>query len=195
MFKLITLTFSLFFIIDSIGAIPVFLFFTKKLIQKEIIKTALLSSFIAGIILLFFAILGRTILSYFEVSIAALKVGGGLLLLYMVFEMIFAGQLFYQKADIKSLVVSPLAIPMLAGPGSMSFAMISFMSLEGFEKFYLILAIFLASLLSGIVLSMSSLLHKILGEESIRAMEKVTAIIISFIALEMIMSGIKVYFF
>jgi len=171
-----------------------FFFLLRKILTKKTrIITAFTSCFIAGLILIF-AVFGNTILGYFDVSIEGLKVGAGLLLMYIAFEMIFAGQLFYQRTSIKSFIVSPLAIPMLAGPGSMSFAMISFVNLSGFNRLNILLAILFASFFSGVVLSLSSFFHKILNNEIIRGIEKVTAVVVSFIAAEMIMSGIKSIF-
>lgn len=186
----------LFILMDFIGTIPVFLSLTNHVSSKERFRIAILASLTAGGIVLAFALIGQVILQYFSLSIEAIRVGGGLLLLYIAFEMILSGQSMYaQTGERDHIIVSPLAIPMLAGPGSMTFAMISWLELPGMEKAYLIGAIAIVSILGAIILSLSTLIHKLLGTALTRGLEKITAVIVSFIALEMIMSGIKQYFF
>ncbi len=194
--KLLSFVIPLFILMDFIGTMPVFLSLTKEAKTREKVKIAIFSSLIAGGIVLVFALIGNGILNYFDLSIEAVRVGGGLLLLYIAFEMILSGQSAYEKTkDTKSIIVSPLAIPMLAGPGSMSFAKISYLELQGIDKIWLLVAILVTVAIGAILLSLSSLVQKLLGKEFVRGLEKVTAVVVSFIALEMIMSGIKVYFF
>jgi|CXWL01.1.fsa_nt_gi multiple antibiotic resistance protein len=193
--QLISIVIPIFFLMDFIGTIPVFVSLTKDYRQNERLKTAILSSLIACTIVLFFAVLGEYIMQYFGLSIAALQVGGGLLLMYIAFEMIFCGQAAYQDVDNKNIIVSPLAIPMLAGPGSMSFAMISFIQLQGSEKFLIPMAMVMVFILGASLLACSSWLNRILGKEFVRGLEKVTAVLLAVIASEMILKGIKMYFF
>jgi len=198
MSKIISLAIPLFILMDFIGTIPVFLALTQAWQQRERIRIAIAASLLAGAIVLVFAVSGRQILNYFALSVEAARVGGGLLLLYIAFEMILSGKMVYMgtaNLSARNLIVSPLAIPMLAGPGSMTFAMIAFLGLEGIEKAYLFVAIVLAVLFGAGLLSLSSLVHKFLGPEFARGLEKITAVVISFVALEMIMSGIKTFFF
>ena len=194
--KILSFAIPLFILMDFIGTIPVFLSLTKDAIRNERIRIAIWSSLIAGLIVGVFAISGQAILDYFDISIEAVRVSGGLLLLYIAFQMIMSGKVGYENVtDKKSIIVSPLAIPILAGPGSMSFAMIAYLSLQGGEKFYLLAAILIVSFIGAITLSFSSFINDLLGKEFMRGLEKIMAIVISFIALEMIMSGIKAYFF
>jgi multiple antibiotic resistance protein len=193
---LVACAITIFFLMDFIGTIPVFISLTRERAHKEKIRIAVLSSIIAGLIVLIFALLGQAILAHFDLSIEALRVGGGLMLLYIAFEMIFTGQSMYDRAtDTKSIIVSPLAIPMLAGPGSMSFAMISYVDANGFDKMLVLGAVILASLTGACLLSFSAVISRALGKEPIRGLEKITAILLAVIACEMIMSGIKGYFF
>lgn len=196
--KFLSLFIPVFILMDFIGTIPIFVSLTKKFTRRDRIRIAFSSSIIAGIIVLVFSVLGQEIMNYFYISIEAVKVGGGLLLLYIAFQMILSGQLNYENhipESRKSIVVSPLAIPMLAGPGSMTFGMISFLKLEGSEKLYLIAAVVSAVIAGALLLSVSTLIDKFLGQEFTKGLEKIMAIVVSFISLEMIMSGVKGYFF
>jgi len=197
--KFISLFIPMFILMDFIGTIPVFISLTQDKEPRERTKIAILASVVAGVIVSVFALSGKQLLGYFDISIEAVKVGGGLLLLYIAFEMILSGQSLYDKSEDdseeRSIIVSPLAIPMLAGPGSMTFAMIAFLESPGVGRVYLFAAIILSVICGAMLLSVSSFIPKILGNEFTRGLEKITAIVVSFIALEMIMSGIQGYFF
>lgn len=192
---LLSFIIPLFILMDFIGTIPVFISLTKNSDEKMRIRVAVLASLLAGFMVLVFALLGNALLSYFDISLEAVRVGGGILLLYIAFEMILSGQSMYEAPkDAKNIIVSPLAIPMLAGPGCMSFAMISYISLQGIEKMYILAAILITTIIGAFVLASSSFIHRVAGDNFTRGLEKVTAVIISFVALEMILSGVKVYF-
>lgn len=196
--RFLSLFIPMFILMDFIGTIPVFIALTKKFSQGDRVRIAFSSSAIAGVIVLFFSILGRQIMNYFYISIESVKTGGGLLLLYIAFQMILSDHLSDEKkgsARLKNIVVSPLAIPMLAGPGSMTFGMISYLGLQGLDKFYFIISVAAAVIIGAMLLALSSYIERLLGTEFVRGLEKIMAVLVSFIALEMMMSGIKSYFF
>lgn len=196
--KFLSIFIPMFILMDFIGTIPLFITLTRLCSQKERFRIAFMSSIIAGIIVILFSILGRQIMNYFNISIEAIKAGGGLLLLYIAFRMILSGHSPEAESDpvrIKNITVSPLAIPMLAGPGSMTFGMVTYLGLKEWEKLYLIISIASAVLIGSLLFSFSLYIEKLLGTEFVTGMEKIVAILVSFIALEMLMSGIKSYFF
>jgi len=198
MARFLSIFIPMFILMDFIGTIPLFLSLTKKYSQRDKIRIAFTASAIAGIIVTIFSILGRQIMNYFNISLEAVKVGGGLLLLYIAFQMILSNHSSDEKNDpvkLRNITVSPLAIPMLAGPGSMAFGMISYLSLDGLEKLYLFISLITAVIIGSLLLSASSFIEKLLGTEFVKGMEKIMAVLVSFIALEMIMNGIKSYFF
>jgi small neutral amino acid transporter SnatA (MarC family) len=89
--------------------------------------------------------------------------------------MILSGQLnseSSQPESRRSIIVSPLAIPMLAGPGSMTFGMISYLKLQGAEKFYLIAAVVTAVVAGALLLSVSTLIDRMLGRSSQRGLRR-----------------------
>jgi len=196
--RILSLYAPLFILMDFIGTIPVFLSLTQQATGKERVRVAVLSTLVAGAIVLAFAVGGRGLQSYFGLSVEAIKAGGGMLLLYIAFHMIFAGsatQVGNDGTDLKNIIVSPLAIPMLAGPGSITYAMVSSLELHGTDQLYLLAAIGMAVVGGTIVLAASALLHRLLGAEFTRGLEKMTAVVVSFIALEMILSAIRSYLF
>ena len=185
----------LFILMDFIGTIPVFIGLTQDYPFRERIRIAVLASVVAGGIVVAFALFGKGLMHYFAVSIEAVKVGGGLLLLYIAFMMIMGGQsLADDKGGQQSIIISPLAIPMLAGPGCMTFAMVKYLELPPEGRFMLFVAIGSSVVAGAGLLSVSSVILKAFGKAFTRGLEKLTAVVVSFIALEMIMGGLKMYF-
>ena len=198
MTTILSLFVPLFVLMDFIGTMPVFISLTRAMTTRVRRRTAVEASAVAGLIVFGFAVIGHSLLDYFSLSIEAVRVGGGLLLLYIAFGMILSSPYDPGKnpeGGSAGIVVSPLAIPLLAGPGSMTFAMIAWLDLPGWEKLYLVAALVLAVIAGAALLLASSVINRLLGYEFTRGLEKITAVIVSFIALEMIMSGIKAYFF
>ncbi len=198
MTTILSLFVPLFVLMDFIGTMPVFISLTRAMTARVRRRTAIEASAVAGAIVFGFAVIGHSLLEYFSLSIEAVRVGGGLLLLYIAFGMILSSPYDPGKnpeGGSAGIVVSPLAIPLLAGPGSMTFAMIAWIDLPGWEKLYLVAALILAVIAGAALLLASSVINRLLGYEFTRGLEKITAVIVSFIALEMIMSGIKTYFF
>ena len=198
MTTILSLFVPLFVLMDFIGTMPVFISLTRAMTVRVRRRTAVEASAVAGLIVFGFAVIGHSLLDYFSLSIEAVRVGGGLLLLYIAFGMILSSPYDPGKnpeGGSAGIVVSPLAIPLLAGPGSMTFAMIAWIDLPGWEKLYLVAALALAVVAGAALLLASSVINRLLGYEFTRGLEKITAVIVSFIALEMIMSGIKTYFF
>ena len=119
---------TLFVTVDPIGNAPLFLGITIGLSTKERRAVALRGVVVAFVILALFAITGTSILDAMGISIDAFRVAGGLLLFYTAFEMIYEKRQERKeevsqsamKDHIANISVFPLAIPLLAGPGTIS---------------------------------------------------------------------------
>lgn len=191
----LTSAITIFVLMDSIGTIPIFMGLTSHVSPHRRVRMGLMASLIAGVVVLVFALFGQAILNQFGVSIGALRIGGGLLLLYISFEMLFSGQSMYKDAlDTRSIVISPLAIPMLAGPGSMSYAMVAYVNTDTTGRMAVILAIVVASAAGAVLLALAGAITKFLGKEVLRGVERIAAILLSIIAAQMIMLGIHAFF-
>ncbi|MDC0997600.1 MarC family protein, partial [Candidatus Pelagibacter sp.] len=123
-------TFFLYFIvIDPLGNTPLFLSITQHMEAKQKIKVALSATIIATIILLFFALLGSSLLTYLNISYPAFTIGGGIILLIIAIEMLFdkRQQRKGEDLDLNSDNVSifPLATPIIAGPAAITSVIVS----------------------------------------------------------------------
>ena len=143
--------FSLFSIVDPPGAIPVYVALTSDRSRQERNKIALQTSAYFMIILFCFFIAGNYILSFFGLTIHALRIAGGMTLLISGFGLLsgrFAKRRGYDKdaekqsAERTDIAFSPMAMPMLSGPGSISYLITQYnQHPEWNERVYIMAAI------------------------------------------------------
>ena len=130
MLEIFIQTFFLYFIvIDPLGNTPLFLAVTQNMSSQQRIKTALNATIIASTILLFFALLGSSLLSYLNISFPAFTIGGGIILLIISIEMLFDKRQQRKEGDIdftsENVSIFPLATPIIAGPAAITSVIVS----------------------------------------------------------------------
>ncbi|ARV05759.1 hypothetical protein BTO04_03175 [Polaribacter sp. SA4-10] len=164
---------------------------TKRAINKK-------SNIIAFIIVTFFILLGKYIFELFNISIPAFKITGGILIFFIGFDMLQSKQsnvksINHVNVD-EDIAVSPLAIPILAGPGTIVTAM-NFVSNAAPLQMFLVIAIFGSmSLLTFYTFKLSDLIVKIVGNNVISVIGKIMGLIIAIIGTGMIIQGVKISF-
>ncbi len=178
---------SLFFILNSLGAIPIFVsilgdFPLKK--QRRIILRELL---IALFILVLFNFFGEGILKTLGISHAVIGIAGGTLLFLISLSMIFPKE-HATHLPKKEPFIFPLAIPLIAGPGSITTVIIYAQQVT--NPYYMLLAILLAWIPTAIILMASSNIKVFLGHKGLLACEKLGGMLICLIAVQMFISGI-----
>jgi multiple antibiotic resistance protein len=194
----ITVFTGFFAITNPISNMTVFLSLTQgadERTKRDINKRA---NIIAFIIVTVFVLLGKYIFELFNISIPAFKITGGILILYIGFDMLQS-----KKSNIKNIkdvhideniAVSPLAIPILAGPGTIVTAM-NFVSNAQTLQIILVIAIFGSmSLLTYITFRLSKYIVKLVGYNVISVIGKIMGLIIAIIVTGMIIEGIKISF-
>lgn len=145
-----------------------------------------------------FVVLGKFIFQLFGITIPAFKIAGGILIFFVGFEMLQS-----KKSNVKHLkntnvdeniAVSPLAIPILAGPGTIVTAM-NFVSDGTYMHIGLVVLIFgLMCLLTYITFRLSNIIEKKIGENVISVIGKIMGLIIAIIGTSMVIEGIKISF-
>lgn len=196
-FALLCLT-SFFTLINPIGTMPIFMTMTANLDPAVRTRTALKASFVAFLTLVLFAFSGQLLFQFFGISVNSFRVVGGVIFFLMGMDMLQArlNKVKVSKQDVHSYVndisVTPLAIPMIAGPGSMTNAIVLMEDAQtGTEKAILISAIFLVMLLTYLILFSSSKLIRILGETGNNVLMRLMGLIVMVIAVEFLFSGLK----
>lgn len=185
-------------LINPLGVTPVFLSMTADLTQKQRVKTASTAILTAFITLTLFAFAGQLLFKFFGISVAAFRVAGGIIFFMMGFDMLNArvSRLKYDSSDIEKelndVAVTPLGIPMIAGPGSITNAIVLMDDAQTVShKIILPIAILSVLLLTWLSMVGGSKITKFIGETGNRVMLKLMGLIIMVIAVEFFFAGLK----
>lgn len=186
-------------ILNPMLAVPVFIRLTEALSDGERLSNTRRTAMAVGVVLSVAALLGQQILDLFGISIDSFRVGGGLLILLMAVSMMHAkmsgarhteteGEEAQNRADI---AVVPLAIPLLAGPGAISTAIIYAHRDLAWMHAVLISEIWGAALLVWITLRSALPISRTLGTTGIKIATRLMGLILAAIAVEFIVNGLK----
>ena len=178
-------------IMDPIGNVPVFLSILKNIPMERRKIIIIRELIIAFLILMFFMFVGRFLLQLLQIAQSSLGIAGGIILFIIAIRMIFPGTkpMFSHDEESEPLVV-PLAVPMLAGPSAIA-AVILLMAQEPQRWLDWTLAVFVASLISGIILVSSESLGRKLGNRALTAIERLMGIFLIMISVDFVLDGIK----
>ncbi len=200
MIEIFIKTFIFYFIvIDPIGSTPVFLIITEHLSIKEKIKTALHGTFIATLILLFFALLGNAILAYLKISFPAFTIAGGIILFIIALEMLFDKRHQRKEENVNftsdKLSIFPLATPLLAGPAAITSVIVSVSSVgPDFTKQAIGMAsLVVATVVTFIILFVAAKSEKMINKRIISVISRIVAIILAGLSIQYILNGIKAF--
>jgi len=183
--EIFTATMVLFAVIDIIGNVPIIIDLRKKAGQIQSEK----ASIIAGIIMISFLFLGKSILNVIGIDVNSFAVAGALILFFLALEMILGISLYKEEAtNSVTISVFPLAFPLIAGPGSLT----TILSLRAeYDTINIVIAIFVNMIFMYIVLKTSSKIEKLLGENGISIIRKVFGVILLAISVKLFASNIQ----
>ncbi len=200
-FTTILLYFTSFFtLMNPMGIMPVFLTMTSELSKKERRKTAIKATVTATLVLIAFAFLGEYLFSFFGISVSGLQVVGGVLFFIMGYDMLNARlsplKITPEEVDryVDDISITPLGIPMIAGPGAITNAIILMGESKSFADSSLVIgSIVLVSIVLMLVLLGAVGITKLLGEKGNKIMMKLMGLIVMVIAVEFFFAGITPY--
>ena len=188
-----------FIVIDPIGSTPIFLVVTEHLSIKEKIKTALHGTFIATLILLFFGLLGNSVLAYLKISFPAFTIAGGIILFIIALEMLFDKRHQRKEENVNftsdKLSIFPLATPLLAGPAAITSVIVSVSATgQDFAKQAIgMSALVAATLVTFIILFIAAKSEKIINKRIISVFSRIVAIVLAGLSIQYILNGIKAF--
>ena len=198
-FSLLSLS-AIFFVVDPMGAIPVFVAMTRGDPEEKRRDMARRASIVAFFVLTTFALAGTVIFKVFGITLGAFKVAGGVLLLLTAIEMLRAQpqrtrttpEEEKEGAEKEDVAIFPLAIPLLAGPGSIATVM-AIMGKAGRIMFAVpvVLSIAVTCLASYAMLIAADRIQRLLGVTGLNVMNRVIGLIIGAIAVQFMFDGIK----
>lgn len=185
------LAFKFFILMDSPGNIPLYTSLLRQIPldrQRTIIFREML---IALFVILSFNFIGKPFLSFLDISDNTVKVAGGIILFMIAIKMIFPPDKKPHNHDEKQMepFIVPLAIPLIAGPAVL--AAIIIYSKQQQNHWIMISSITIAWALSLFVLLLSPLLSRSLGQRGVIALERLMGLVLTLIAVEMFMQGLK----
>jgi MarC family membrane protein len=183
-------------VLDPFGSLPVFVSVMRQVAPERRARVALRESAIAFGVLVAFMLTGRSFLALMHLSERSLEVAGGVILLIISMRMIFAsgGEIYAADAKGREPLIFPLAVPLLAGPSAMATVLL-LASRQPERVLAWIGALTVAMVVSAIVLLGADRIRQWIGSSMVSAIEKLMGLVLTAIAVEMILAGLKRYFF
>jgi|TARA_A100001035_G_scaffold9232_1_gene6535 multiple antibiotic resistance protein len=199
--QLLENTILLFVAVDPIALIPIFASLTKGLKNQEIKKIYIQATLVSLIILSLFWLFGETVLNLMGISMSSFRIIGGLFLIAIAFQMVFeqrqdrrqnTAEVAMDDSSIQSVAIFPLSIPLIAGPGAMTAALLlaENRTYEPVDFILNFLPILVVVLMAGIAMWLSAQLSKRLGPTIITVVEKIFGILLGALAIEFVVAGI-----
>jgi multiple antibiotic resistance protein len=188
-------------IIDPPGCAPIFASLTRGTPLAHRRAMAIRSSLIAWAILMFFALLGRPMLHALGISLASFRIAGGVMLFMIALDMVFErrtqrresrAQSIEGTPEAEDISVFPMAIPMIAGPGSIASAMLWVSRAEGtLEVVTVLAAISVVIVLTMLALLASGPIMKLIGPRMEAMITRILGVILAALAAQFVIDGIK----
>lgn len=189
---------SFFTLINPISCMPVFLGLTSDMDQSDRTAIAKRAVIVSLIIVLVFAFSGQLLFKVFNISIDSFRIVGGAIFFVVGFDMLNArlSPIKAKDSEIKQtdkdIAITPLAIPMLCGPGAITNAIVLMNDAHSvLMKTTFVVALVLMLIVTYIILISSSRLIKFLGQTGINIMMRLMGLIIMVIAVEFFLTGIR----
>lgn len=186
--EIFTATMILFAVIDIIGNIPIIIDLRKKVGHIESEK----ASIIAGVIMISFLFVGKSILNLIGIDVNSFAVAGAFVLFFLALEMIL-GISLYKEDESNSMTASvfPLAFPLIAGPGSLT----SILALRAeYATINIVIAIVVNIIFMYIVLKTSTKIERLIGKNGINILRKIFGVILLAIAVKLFATNVKLLF-
>ncbi len=188
-------------IIDPPGCAPIFAGLTRGTPMAHRRAMAIRSSLVAWAILMFFALLGRPMLHALGISLASFRIAGGVMLFMIALDMVFERRTQRREERAHSIEgtpqaedisVFPMAIPMIAGPGSIASAMLWVSRAETWSETLTVLsAISAVILITMLTLLASTPLMRLMGERIEAMVTLILGVILAALAAQFIIDGLK----
>ena len=181
-------------VLDPLGSLPIFIPIMRDVPPQRRRWVAAREVGIAFIVLFAFMFFGDSFLRVMRLSERSLEVAGGVILLMVAIRMIFSHEGgVYGTPEGKEPLIFPLAIPLLAGPSAMATVLL-LASRQPDRLVYWVAALTAAMAVSAVVLLLCERIRRLLGDSVVAAIEKLMGLVLTAIAVEMILAGLKKYF-
>ena len=175
--ELLTVTFTLFAVIDIIGSIPILISLKQKMGGMREFRATLIS----GALMILFLFIGEPFLNLLGLDVRSFAVGGSIVIFILGLEMVLGIEFFKGDGDVTTSTVVPIAFPLIAGSGTLT----TIMSLKaGNSSVTILLAILINLVIIYIVLKSLGYIAKLLGTGGLTAVRKFFGVILLAIAVK-----------
>ena len=189
---------SIFFIVDPLAAIPSFLVMTTNDSESKRRRMAKQAAWTVFLVLTIFSLAGTLIFKIFGITLPAFKIAGGLILFLVAIDMLQARRSGTQEvteerlegASKEEVGVTPMGIPMLAGPGAISTVMVLMgQSRNWWQAIPVFAAIAITAIVSYFVLAAANRVRRFLGETGLRIMMRLMGLVLTAIAVQFVLNA------
>lgn len=195
---------TFFVVIDPPGCAPIYASLTHGANAQQRRSMAIRATLIAGAILLLFALFGEKLLAALHIELQSFRVAGGIMLFLIALDMVFEkrterrekrAQEYIETPEIEDVSVFPMAMPMMAGPGSIASVMLLMAQNDGTER----AATILAALLAVLVLTLLALLAagpimRVLGHKAEAVITRLLGVLLGALAAQLVIDGLRLSF-
>ena len=183
----------LFLIMDPLGNIPLFLSLLKNVTPERRRLVLIRELLIALVVLFVFLFGGKYLLSALQLKPESVSIAGGIVLFLIGIRMIFPSRdgIFGGDVEAEPFIVPP-AIPAIAGPSALATVMLM-ASRTPDALPSLVVAVSVAMLVTVVVLAAADRIHRVIGERGVLAMERLMGLVLTALAVEMLLSGIRAF--
>jgi multiple antibiotic resistance protein len=184
--QLLTVTFTLFAVIDIVGSIPLLISLKEKMGAIRSFQ----ATFVSGGLMILFLYAGRPFLKILGLDIRSFAVGGSIVIFLLGLEMVLGHEIFKGDKDAKSSSVVPIAFPIIAGSGTLT----TIMSLKAnYDEAYILAGILINLVVVYIVLKSLKIIEHALGEAGLLAVRKFFGVILLAIAVKIFSTNIGAF--
>ena len=189
---------AVFFVVDPIGVVPIFIAITQGDPPAKIRDTARRASLVAASLLIFFALFGTFLFKVVGVTLGAFRVAGGVVLLITALDMLRARQSETRTSPEEALeatgkediAIVPLAIPLLAGPGAIATVMVLMAKASGLVPVLVVVgSVVITMAASYFLLRGAGLVQRVLGQSGVAIVQRVMGLLLAAIAVQFIAEG------
>lgn len=193
---------SLFVVINPLSSVPAFLSMTQGDTKEDQIRMARFACVLASLILLFFALTGSVLLGFMGITLAALQIAGGLILTLIGFDMLRAPTIETRLSDseqklarrMEDVAVTPLAIPLLCGPGAISTVVVLQTQTESWAQAGVLAASVVAVYLAAYLILRTAVFGSaLLNPIVLRVLRRIMGLLFVCIAMQFVLNGIDSY--
>ena len=192
---------TLFVVIDPPGCAPIYAGLTKGATQAQRRNMAIRATFIAGVILLIFALFGEQLLGALHIDLDSFRIAGGLMLFWIAFEMVFEKRTQRREEraekvaatpEVEDVSIFPMAIPMLAGPGAIAAIMLLMNEANDLAQTFTVLGALAAALfITMLALIAAGPLMRLFGDKVEAAITRVLGVLLAALAAQYVIDGLR----